>query len=650
MSILNPLSLVGRVPGGWKVVAVVGAAFLLGFLIRGGGEESHSPHPDESAVAAASTVYTCSMHPQIRLSDPNARCPICGMELIPVTGGSDGDGPPRRLTMSESARALADIETAPVLRKFVVREVRLAGIIDYDETRRRSITAWVPGRLDRLFVDSTGVAVRKGTPLAYLYSPELLVAQQALLKADQAFEEMKSSGVEALNLGLQQGTVVALVDRLRLWGLSAEQIGDIRERKTASEHMTVLSPISGIVIHKNVVEGETVEVGSKMYEVADLSRVWVYLDVYEADLNWIRYAQEVRFEAEARPGEVFRGRISFIDPFLDQKTRTVRVRVSVDNADGRLKPGMFVRARVLSTLAGDGKIAEPSLAGKWISPVHPEVIADRPGDCDICGTPLVSAESLGYVGSDATPPLVIPATAVLKTGKRSLVYVRVPSADRPTFEGREVTLGPRTKDHYLVRGGLEEGERVVVRGNFKIDSALQILARPSMMSSSEGGGSPPELEVPTEFVSSLSPLLRAYLEVKTALSEDDLDEARRAAEATLLAVKDVEIRLLSGPAHERWMKLRPMIAAGASQGEEALDIAGVRAAFDKLSVAVLETVRDFGQATGVDLYEQRCPMAFDNRGASWLSDSAAILNPYFGASMLRCGEVVRVLPERSGDE
>ncbi len=632
-------SLIDRIPGGWKVLAVIGVAFVLGFLLRGGGSEPAQSGAEPASKAEAATLYTCSMHPRIRLENPKALCPICGMTLIPVTGGSNDDGPPRQLSMSKNAQALAEIETAPVERRMVIKDVRLFGMIDYDETRLRTITAWVPGRLDRLYVDYTGVAVKKGAPMAYMYSPELLVAQQALLKAEEAFEEMKASAADARNLKLQQGTVVALVDRLRLWGLSDDQIEVIRKRKTASDHMTILSPISGIVIHKNSVEGDYVKVGSKIYAIADLSRIWVYLDAYESDLSWIRYAQGVQFEAEAYPGEVFKGRISFIDPFLDKLTRTVKVRVTVDNVDGRLKPGMFVRARVHSILAGGGKIAEPFLAGKWISPVHPEVVTEGPGECPICGTPLVSAESLGYVDTNATAPLVIPVTAALLTGKRALVYVRVPDKDRPTFEGREVTLGARTRDHYIILDGLAEGERVVVKGNFKIDSALQILARPSMMSPPDGRSTSPKIEVPAGFISGLSPLIYAYLNVKNALTADDLDQSRAAAGAALNAVNAVEMGLLASPAHERWMELLSEIEAGASHGSKAPDLAGARIAFDQLSKAILAAVRTFGQATGSDLYEEFCPMAFDNRGASWLSATEKIENPYYGVDMLSCGEV-----------
>ncbi|MHC4817459.1 MAG: efflux RND transporter periplasmic adaptor subunit, partial [Planctomycetota bacterium] len=402
MSRIDVSSLLQRVPGGGKTVLVVALAFIAGFLLRGGdGADAAAPAAEKGSAVK---WYTCSMHPQVKLQDPNARCPICGMELIPITEESDDEGPARRLSMSEAARVLAEVETAPAARRFVIKEVQLVGKVDYDETSQKTITAWVPGRLDRLYVDYTGVAVREGARMVDMYSPELLQAQSSLLDADRAYDGMKGTTASEANLERQRWTIKAIEDQLRLWGLTAGQLAEIRKRGTASDRMTVLSPIPGIVTAKRAQQGDWVHVGTKIYEIADLSRVWVYLDAYESDLAWIKYAQEVEFEAEAYPGDVFTGRISFIHPFLNEMTRTVPVRVTVDNVDGRLKPGMFVRARIHARLAEGGKIVEPFLAGKWISPVHPEVVTEEAGNCPICNTPLVAAESLGYVGEGARAP------------------------------------------------------------------------------------------------------------------------------------------------------------------------------------------------------------------------------------------------------
>jgi Cu(I)/Ag(I) efflux system membrane fusion protein len=244
-----------------------------------------------------------------------------------------------------------------------------------------------------------------------------------------------------------------------------------------------------------------VNTGTRIYTIVDLSQVWVNLDAYESDLSWLRYGQHVEFTTEAYPGETFAGTISFIHPVLDEATRTVKLRVNVANRDGRLKPGMFVRAIVKSKVATDGRVMDPSLAGKWICPMHPEVVKDSPGTCDVCGMPLVRAESLGFVGPQPgtdDKPLVIPASAALLTGKRAIVYVEAPGDGKPTFEGREVVLGPRAGDLYLVRRGLAEGERVVTRGSFKLDAELQIQAKPSMMTPETVGGEHPKAEGESE--------------------------------------------------------------------------------------------------------------------------------------------------------
>ena len=431
------------------------------------------------------------MHPHIKRDGPG-QCPICGMDLIPVRQepSDTDDQEPRQITLSTAQRARMRIATVPVERRYPTAEIRLVGKVTYDETRLAYITAWVPGRIDDLLVDYTGVTVRKGDHMVELYSPELLSAQEELLQAIRGMTELSRSNVESLRRSAA-GTVDAARDKLRLWGLSSEQIADIERSGKTSEQVTIFSPASGVVIHRNAQEGMYVDTGTRIFTVADLDAVWVQLDAYESDLQWLRYGQTVNFTTEAYPGERFRGVVSFIDPVLNPQTRTVNVRVNVDNKDGRLKPEMFVRAEVFAQFASHGRIFDESLIGKWVSPMHPEIIKDEPGQCDICGMDLVPAESLGYASagkSHGGAPLVIPATAALLTGTRAVVYVEQPEAGRPTYIGREVVLGPRAGNSYVVESGLSEGDLVVVSGNFKIDSALQIQAKPSMMNP-EGGGS-----------------------------------------------------------------------------------------------------------------------------------------------------------------
>ena len=473
----------------WAIIVIL--AFGVGYLFRGGDATRHEmEHPHGEEASADIEFWTCAMHPQIHLPGPG-QCPLCGMNLVPVTSGAgDQVVGPREIRMSPAAVKLAEIQTVPVERKFVENEIRMVGKVEFDETRLSYITAWVPGRLDRLYVDYTGVSVTKGDHMVYLYSPELLTAQEELIQALVTVKNLEDSNMSLIK-DRAFNSVETIREKLRLWGLTAEQIRAIEQNEKPDDHLTIFAPISGIVIHKNALEGMYVDFGTRIYTIADLTQIWVKLDAYESDLSWIRYGQDVEFETEAYPGEKFTGTIAFIDPVLNEKTRTVKIRVNVPNPDGRLKPGMFTRAIVRSKTTSSGKVVDANLAGKWISPMHPEIIKDEPGFCDICGMTLVSTKSLGYQFVEETAehaPLVIPASAPLITGKRAVVYIKV-SGKQNVFEGREIVLGPRAGDYYLVREGLSEGELVVVNGNFKIDSAIQILAKPSMMNPEAGGNS-----------------------------------------------------------------------------------------------------------------------------------------------------------------
>lgn len=473
------------------VARLVGIGLLglaLGFGLRGC---FHSAHPSGDAVKVEAVVekaevWTCSMHPQIRQPKPG-KCPICAMDLIPAGAGAEDNDRPTELAMSPAARKRAEVRLAAVERKFVETSVRMVGKAQFDETRVAHIATRVPGRIDRLYVNFVGTPVKKGDHLADLYSPELVSAQQELIQAAKAVGELTAHSAEA-GIGPARATLESAREKLRLWQLTPEQIDEVERSGKPRDHLTFYSPLAGIVVERmDTFEGMYAETGMKLFTVADLSRVWVKLDAYESDLVWLRYGQPVEFQVEAYPGEAFEGTIAFIDPVLDPMTRTVKVRVIAGNRDARLKPEMFVRAVVRVRITEDGKVIQPDLAGKWISPMHPEIVKDGPGACDVCGMALVRAEELGYAEKEPAAvraPLVIPASAPLITGKRAVVYVAVPEKEG-AFEGREIALGPRAGEYYLIKSGLKEGELVVVNGNFKIDSSLQIQGRVSMMQPGE---------------------------------------------------------------------------------------------------------------------------------------------------------------------
>lgn len=467
----------------WKaILLIVGAVvlFAAGYVLRG----LQAPQQGAGVQQVAKTIWTCSMHPQVREEKPGL-CDFCAMDLIPLDPDA-GSGQPRMITFSEQAVKLMEIQTQLVERKELSHQVRLVGKIALDETQTKTITAWVPGRIDRLFVDYTGIAVRPGDHMVELYSPDLITAQAEFLQSLKSAEGLDESSELVAN-SIRQ-TLRAAREKLALLGLTAQQIADIEKAGTPLDRLTIYAPMGGIVIDKKATEGTYVKTGTPIYTIADLSKLWVLLDAYESDLPWIQYGQTLQFSTPSLPGEVFTGRISFISPVLNDRTRSVKVRAVVDNPDGMLKPNMLVSAFVDTPVSEQGPAIATDLAGKWICPMHGEIVKDKTGICDICQMDLVAAETLGLPSkTDDTLPLAVPASAVLITGRaldKAVVYVQIEGADMPSFLGKEVSLGPRAGDYYIVKDGLMAGERVVINGNFKIDSEMQIQARPSMMTSS----------------------------------------------------------------------------------------------------------------------------------------------------------------------
>ena len=385
------------------------------------------------------TVWTCSMHPQFKLPK-SGKCPICFMDLIPLSTEYESEDDERVVRVSEAAKKLLQLETAAVERRAIETEIRLLGRVDYDETRVSYIAARVAGRLDKLYVNYTGMRVRKGDKMAEIYSPELMAAQEELLQALKLHRE--GEGGAGLAWRGADGVLAAARGKLSLLGLTEDQIGEIERVGEVRPQVVLYAAAEGVVVAKGASEGMYVAAGERIFTVADLSTLWVKLEAYESDLARMRVGAPVEFTAEAYPGRKFVGEVSFVDAVVDALTRTARVRVAVENADLALKPGMFARAVVRARVGGGG--------------------AD------------------GGV-------LVVPASAVLKTGRRAVVYRQVPNSEKPTYEGKVITLGERAGAYYVVEEGLEEGDRVVTRGAFMLDAEMQIRAKPSMMSGHDHG-------------------------------------------------------------------------------------------------------------------------------------------------------------------
>lgn len=491
---------------------------------------------DKMAAAESTQEWTCSMHPQIR--QPNfGLCPICNMDLIPLEAGDTGGGL-REVSISPEAAALLDLRVSPVLRAPATIDVKLFGKIDYDERSVVTTTARMSGRIDRLFADFTGTTVSKGDAIAEIYSPELYVAQQELIQASQNAGSSTNPSVRKI----QNSLLIAAREKLRLLELSDEQIKAIENQQKPSDHITLTAPQDGIIVKLNAKEGQYLKTGEPLFSIAKLSTVWLKMEAYESDLAWLRYAQDVSFEVEAIPGKTFHGRIAFIDPILDPQRRIVKIRVNVDNSDDLLKPGMFVTAHAKANVALNGKVISADLAGKWISPMHPEIIKDKPGTCDICGMPLIKAEDYGFIAPNESVlnPLLVPTSSVLSTGERAIVYVRIPDKNEPVFEGREIVLGPKAGDFFIVKNGLAEGELVVTKGAYKLDSELQIKARPSMMNQNAGIEEFSAKKPSDQIAGQWSPILRAYGKLQLSIQINDSKGAKKNLTAMQHALKIIQ--------------------------------------------------------------------------------------------------------------
>jgi Cu(I)/Ag(I) efflux system membrane fusion protein len=679
--------------------------------------------------------WTCSMHPQIR--QPNfGLCPICSMDLIPLEAGNN-EGGLREITVSDEAAALLDLRVSPVLRAPAQVEVNLFGKIDYDERKIVTTTARMSGRIDRLYADFTGTTVSKGDAIAEIYSPELYVAQQELIQAVKSLTPSATPSVR----NIRRSLLNAAREKLRLLEVSDLQIAAIEKQKKPTDHITLTATQDGIIVKLNAKEGQYLKTGDPLFGIANLNSVWLKMEAYESDLPWLRYAQDVSFNVEAIPGKTFHGRIAFIDPQLDPKRRIVKLRVNVDNKNFLLKPGMFANVQAKAKVALHGRVLSADLAGKWISPMHPEIVKDGPGKCDICGMPLVPAEEYGFVAPSGpvVNPLLIPVSSVLRTGNRAIVYVRLPNKTEPVFEGRVIVLGSRAGNYFIVQGGLSAGELVVTKGAYKLDSELQIKAKPSMMNPNAGIEERSAKNAPGQLVGQWSSILRTYGKLAPAMEKGDhetaavelatmktalgnikhdqlqpeelalwkefsmrlnntltevthmpaststlsiiryqMEETRRfvGLSATPIAPIKSDTQWLTPLAATKGVYLSLAKALAADQEPESLkaipgiiaeakklpsghdtekllkalkhlnmqkDIKGIRSAFKPVSTALISLVRKHGMDHLDNLYVVHCPMADGNKGGDWLSDKNEVKNPYFGSSMLGCGDVTDTL-------
>ena len=548
---------------------------LLGWFLFGGTTTSTTAH-DHKEELNKNQNWTCSMHPQI-MQPEAGDCPICGMDLILAEASAEGLKV-NQFKLTENAIALANVQTMKVGLGLsdVSKKMNLSGeiLVNADETATQP--AHFDGRIDKLYVTSIGQQVKMGDVIAEIYSPELVVAQQELIATYQTKQEYPE---------LYQ----SVRKKFKFWKINDQQLVEIEKTGKVKMRFAIYAHVTGTVTEIAVNKGAHIMDGHPIFKVSNLATVWAEFDVYEKQLSSIKKGMAIEITTNHNPNNKINARISYIDPVLNTSSRTVIVRARLNNNKRDLKPGMFVQgALVLNT--------------------------------------------------DSKSQISVPKTAVLWTGKRSLVYVKVPN--QSVFEMRSVELGKSEGKFYEVIAGLAVGEEVVSNGTFTVDAAAQLQGKRSMMTQvaevSESKVVVERLKVDVKFQHQLQKVVANYVALKDEFVLSSATNTNKIISQLKVSLYKVEMQLLKDPtAHQTWMRFLKEITSNVKLMEASTGIKKQRTAFIQLSSAMIQSVKTFG--INKKIYNQFCPMANDNKGANWLSFQENIKNPYFGDAMLTCG-------------
>ena len=566
-------------------LGLLAIGLLLGWVLFGGNSSETKEH-NHSKETTSNQMWTCSMHPQI-MQPEAGDCPICGMDLIPAEAGADGLAA-NEFKLTENAMKLANIHTVVINdeNKFD-NSIVLSGKIVENEKKNAVQVTYFSGRIEKLFINFTGEKIRKGQQLALIYSPELFSAQQELLTT----LKLKNS---------QPQLYKAVRNKLKLWKFSETQINKIESSGKVIENFPVYATVSGTVTEKMVDIGQTVKEGQPLLKIANLQSVWAEFDVYENQVEFVKVGQNIEVSTNAQPDKTIPSKVSFIDPILNTKTRTVTLRVNLNNPKSELKPGMFVKGKLEAV--------------------------------------------------NESTAVLVPTSAVLWTGKRSIAYVKT-KQDKAVFELREIKIGSKIGDSYHVLEGLKNGEEVVANGAFTVDAAAQLKGKKSMMNKVEDltkdnhdvhmKMSNERVKVDSKFQEQLRMVFDEYIVLKDALIKGDNEKSIQASSMMLKNLNKVDMKLLKGNAHNVWMELSKKLKTYTQSLSAAKDLKVQREYFKPLSSNFIMAVEKFG--INLEVYSQFCPMADNNTGGHWLSLEDKVLNPYFGDAMLKCGEVTKTI-------
>ena len=579
-------------------ILILGLGVAIGWILKPSVHtekgHNHESVTDGNMSAAEEEIWTCSMHPQVRQNEPGI-CPLCEMDLIPLDNTMTNDDP-TILMMSEEAVKLAQIQTTIVGEsEFSNRpqsHIEVEGSVELNEKTINLQSSHIAGRIEAIDVTFEGQYIKAGQKIATIYSTDLLSASQELITAAKYEDRVE---------GIKESSI----QKLKNWKITQSQIDQILTTQKPVETIDIYAEQSGYVMSKKVALGDYVGQGQALYTIAQINNLWLYFNVYESDLSNISIGSAISFQSPSTGSETFKARVSYIDPLLENATRTASVRADFKNIENRLKPGMLL-------------------------------------------TGIIHSKSDSQRGSDQ---LTIPKSSVLWTGKTSVVYIKQKETEVPTFEFREIEVGQSKGDHIIVLKGLSNGEEIVTHGAFAVDAASQLNNNRSMMNrgvtikQEAKRDVIPDFQIITaeEFKKQLDEVADAYIDIKNGLVNTDNNITSAKAENLLMALEKVDMKLLTDEdSHMYWMEQSNIIKNHGDMISSSTDVEYQRKQFEYVSDAVIRSVQAFG-TSGKTYFVQFCPMAFNNKGANWLASEEQIRNPYFGDKMMKCGSVKRKL-------
>lgn len=565
------------------------------FACSNGQKDNARSGHEHGKEQAATTKYTCPMHPQI-IQDQPGLCPICGMDLVPV---NKGDANSNDLMLSDSQLKLANITTQIVTTQPMGLSVVVNARLVENEDLTEVISSRAAGRIEKLFVKETGRRVKKAEPLYELYSEALLTLQREYLLAKKQYESLGTTEK-------RYGSFLKAAERkLLLYGLSQDQVNKLGQTKDVQQRVTFLSPVSGVVTEISMAEGQYVPEGGSLYRIEDISKLWVEAELYPSETALVKTGDKISVSVSGFENFPVEATIIFLNPEYRSNTQITVLRAAIDNRDMIFKPGM--QAQVIFS-------------------------------------------------HSSKKALTVPVDAVIRDGKGTHLYVQ---KGKNTFTPQMVKIGLEDFDRVEIADGINEGDTVVVSGAYLLYSEIVLKKGVNPMaghghgdmkmadqSTAEAQGEPEMKEAPMvvdpNFSKQLAEALKPYLEVKNALVASDPEAASTRINNVAGALEKVNMNLLKGDAHTRWMENLNRMNESVKEIRGSKNVEEQRASFSQLTEALYVSIKTFN-VTGLQSYYQYCPMAFDNKGAYWISKDEQISNPYFGEQMLRCGETKETL-------